>query len=360
MMLDFLNDFKLISKKTYNSLTPTVSVVVPFFNRQGDLEKNLDQLVSMLTIPFEMILINDSSEDETLKKLLEWQQSQSSRCHVLADISLYTSSKQQFETRCDAFGILQSRSNLVLEIQADMYIVERGFDQRLVDSILSSSDLIAISGRGCHSFEEVYHSFQSSMGAATFDDMSFLGFVSNRFLALMRLLVRRKSAGKNQVVEESSDQLKLTELNTLLFPPLEIFQLSGKAGKLGQLIDSDLETPQSLSRLIWLGETVMRGPLLIDKDKYLELGGFDTDSFFLGYDEHDLFLRASLVGYRCGYVPIDFLSPLKSGTSRARRSWKTEFALTTNLFRIRNSRENCAINVSYCEKPSLVPQIRNF
>jgi glycosyltransferase involved in cell wall biosynthesis len=359
-MSDLLSDFKLISKIAYNSITPKVSIVIPFFNRQKDLKKNLDQLMSVLTIPFELILINDSSEDETLEELLEWQQAQSSSSHVLVDISLYGSSMQQFETRCDAFGILQSRSNLVLEIQADMYIVEKGFDQRLVDSISSSNDFIAISGRGCHTFEEVYDSFQSSMGAATFDNMSFLGFLSNRFLAFMRLLVRGQEGVKNQFLAEASDQFEFTELDNLPFPSLEIFQLSGKAGKLGQLINSDLKTPDSLSRLIWIGETVMRGPLLIEKNKYLELGGFNIESFFLGYDEHDLFLRASLVGYRCGYVPIDFLSPLKSGTSRARRSWKTEYALTKNLFRIWKNRNTCAITVSYYEKPSSVPQIRNF
>lgn len=354
------NQFKLISKKTYNPQTPMVSVVIPFFNRQGDLEKNLNQLVSMLTISCELILINDSSEDETLEKLLSWQQSQTFSREVLLEVSVYTSSKQRFETCCDAFGILQSRSNYVLEIQADMFIVDKGFDQRLIDAISSFNDLIAISGRGCHTFEEVYNAFQSSMGAATFDEMNFLGFLLNRLQTLVRLIRRGQKSGGDKFPTVLPCQLDLTQLTSTIFPQLEVFQLSGKAGKLGQLIDSDLRTPQDFSRKIWVGETVMRGPLIIDKKKYLEIGGFDLNSFFLGYDEHDLFFRASLVNYRCGYVPIDFLSPLKSGTSRARRSWKTEYALMINLFRIRKRRYRCAMVASYSEKPSHVPEIRNF
>ena len=48
-----------------------------------------------------------------------------------------------------------------------------------------------------------------------------------------------------------------------------------------------------------------------------ELGYLDEEHYFQDNSDHDLMARAYLLkGYICGYVPIDFSSPLKHGTTR--------------------------------------------
>jgi hypothetical protein len=241
-----------------------------------------------------------------------------------------------------------------------MFIEEHGFDARLIRAMKSSKDLIALSGRGCHSFVEVYDSFRSSMGAATFDNQRIPNFLFNRlriftglFLDAIRLR-RKRIASPPPPLPVTSFQINQ------VFPDLELFQNNARAGKLGQLVNSNHETPDNHLNKIWVGDTVMRGPLLIDKFKYSDLGGFNLKSFFLGYDEHDLFLRANIAGLFCGYVPINFRSPLEVGSSRALRSWKTEMLLTYRVILIRLNRRTCALFTDHSKANIAEPTIRYF
>ena len=64
-------------------------------------------------------------------------------------------------------------------------------------------------------------------------------------------------------------------------------------------------------------ESCNRGPLLLDKEKVEKLGYLDENNYFLDNSEHDLMLRAYLkYKYICGYIPINFNSPLKDGSTR--------------------------------------------
>ena len=82
-----------------------------------------------------------------------------------------------------------------------------------------------------------------------------------------------------------------------------------------------VETPVALIGVsrdsFYVYETCNRGPLLIDRQKLMELGYLDEESYFLDNSDHDLMARAYLEkGYICGYMPIDFESPLRHGSTR--------------------------------------------
>jgi GT2 family glycosyltransferase len=85
----------------------------------------------------------------------------------------------------------------------------------------------------------------------------------------------------------------------------------------------------------YVHETCNRGPLLLDRAKVAALGYLDEQNFVLDWSEHDLFVRAKLRGWICGYVPIDFLSPLEDGSTRKPRN-----ALNTEYLRLRQARSN--------------------
>lgn len=310
-------------------------------------------------LPLELILINDSSEDATLRKLEEWlNNSRDVPAHILS-ISIYTSKKQQFETRCDAFGIEKSNSKFVLEIQADMQIFEKGFDEKMFHAINSRDDLIGLSGRGCHTFKEVRDSYLFSMGAATFDQLTFGKFLKNRIRSFLRLVIDNKSHLKNKKdLKARNDEVVFDEDS--VFPEISRFRETGRAGKLGEMINFRYPIPVAHQNTIWLSETVMRGPLMLDKHKFLEVSGFDIKRFFLGYDEHDLFMRASMRGYRCGYVPVDFYAPLLVGSSRSKRTFATELAFTRKILYVYFRRKNTSIMTLASKLPNLKPEIIKF
>jgi glycosyltransferase involved in cell wall biosynthesis len=99
-------------------------------------------------------------------------------------------------------------------------------------------------------------------------------------------------------------------------------------GKLGHLIEKNLSDLQYIDReSFYVGETCNRGPLLLDNEKLKELGYLDEENYFLDNSDHDLFARAYYEkGYICGYVPIDFISLLKNGSTRLKRDDKNEQA----------------------------------
>jgi hypothetical protein len=72
----------------------------------------------------------------------------------------------------------------------------------------------------------------------------------------------------------------------------------------------------------------MRGPVAFEKYRYLQLGGLNTKSFFLGFDEHDLNLRGRQQhAWLSAFIPIAFNSPLEDGSMRKKRSRKAKIEL---------------------------------
>ena len=71
------------------------------------------------------------------------------------------------------------------------------------------------------------------------------------------------------------------------------FLASGLAGRMGQFVDFKTDHT-SFSRKLYVGQTIMRGPILFNREKYFELGGLDSLRFFQGFDDHDFCARALL------------------------------------------------------------------
>jgi glycosyltransferase involved in cell wall biosynthesis len=88
-------------------------------------------------------------------------------------------------------------------------------------------------------------------------------------------------------------------------------------GKLGEDIEKSLEQLNIERNIFYILETCNRGPLLLDRAKLEELGFLNELDYFLDNSDHDLMARAYLQKqYICGYVPIDFNSPLRHGSTR--------------------------------------------
>lgn len=158
------------------------------------------------------------------------------------------------------------------------------------------------------------------------------------------------------LVEIQADMEMLTlGYNLKLAAPLKIYPdliaISGRCchrinnnslgfniGKLGQLVEQPHQALQHFENhnAVFLSHSVNRGPLALDKKKVATLGYLDELHYCLGNDDHDLFLRAwDQQGWRTGFVPIEFHSPLCRGSTRQGRTKSTKDALDQ-----RKQREN--------------------
>jgi glycosyltransferase involved in cell wall biosynthesis len=342
-----------------SGLQAEITVVMPVFNQEAKVQANLEALFDSLTLPARVIVIDDASQDGTLLSIERFIELFRKRPSWLARIETYRTKTPYFETKCDAFGLDLCTTSFAIEVQADMELKDPGFDGRLVSAMRAHPDLLMISGRGTEPLSPIVESFRNSAGS----DVARGRTVPRHLLnSILRRFVR-SATQPTQAQAWKGNEYEFEAVSEQISPSSRAFSQSGQAGRVGHLIEISLPH-SSIERRLWLGQTVMRGPLIIDIAKYRQLQGLDQKSFFLGYDEHDLVARAyQRHGFRVGYTPVGFLSPLADGSTRKRRTLKNEYEVFTNLLRISRSRRRTTLyNLGALPDSTCYPanEIRDF
>ena len=356
-----------------NGVSPALSIVVTVFNQSLLISDIAEAVCSSISEYAELILIDDGSEDDSLNKMLGIASTVTHKHPNIIGVWVYHFKKSQFETICDDFGIRAARSRKVILLQADMLITESGFDKALSSALDQFTDLIMISGRGTQLLEPVASYLRTTRGSCV-----QFGPVSSWLLGLtLKLKMSGTTAFPLAVIVKLERWAFIIKRTALLrnrrrpahaiprsdatsFPGLEVFRETGQAGRPHDPASNDELRPQNQ---IWLSQSVLRGPFYLDRDKYLQVGGFDTDSFFLGFDEDDLALRAYLAyGYRVGFVPIEYQSKLEWGSARKPRSLKQTMLVIANTQRIARSNKSSTLYMLSLEEISSLPlpEIRRF
>ena len=141
----------------------------------------------------------------------------------------------------------------------------------------------------------------------------------------------RASLGKYCLEIQADMEMTESGYNLELEKPFKLFQnllaVSGRCshnlfdgrgyGKLGEAVDLTLEELGIQRGVFYSFETCNRGPLLLHRAKLEEMGFLNEIDFFLDNSDHDLMARAFLEKeYMCGYVPIEFVSLIRDGSTR--------------------------------------------
>ena len=325
LVLSYLISDKRISKRySYNckDTPPVISVVVPVHNQEKIISRNLEYLIRNMSIPFELIVIEDASTDKTRKKLDDFFAHLSlNTLPLIRGIGYYSSRYPIYESRADSFGIGKATGEYILEVQADMRILESGFDRKMIEILKRDGNIFALSARGTHRFKEISIPFIL--------DQSIPRFRFKEQLIKSTSLKRQKLQGFFRRVAETHVEVDV-DLSEV-FPGREKFQEKKSAGWLGKKIDTLQQEPNQKLEIslkqndskVWFGETIMRGPLLFRRSDFMKIGGFDVESFFLGNDDHDLFLRSKESHRNVGFTPILFTSPLIHGSERAYKTLRS-------------------------------------
>ena len=306
----------------YN-LKPEVSVIIPVFEQEKIIYKNLTSIYKCMTLYWELILIEDAGKDNTKNEILRWISDFSHNGNRLLKIILIENKKELYETKCDILGFENAESKYLIEIQADMEITEIAFDRKLVKTLECHDDILMISGRGTLSFDESFKELISvSRRFTQFYLILKQIFVSlikdSKFEHLLRSLLKSKSIDS----KEEEYISKSTYFDSTITPRLENFlNANGRAGRLDHLINTNYSAIQIQARKIWVGHAVIRGPLIIRSELYGKLGGFDSSHFFLGFDDVELsFIAYKYLKLRSGFVPVGFNSPPQNSSVKKKKN----------------------------------------
>jgi glycosyltransferase involved in cell wall biosynthesis len=326
------SDFRLYHDEVASDYSPTFSVVVPVFNQEHLIKKVLTAIKACMVSNWELIVVDDSSDDNTRNEILGWA-NEFGATGVLQRIRLYHSNHQMFETACDSFGFSQIGAPFIIEIQADMILQDHGFDRRFLDAFVALPELVIASGRGVDTFVSAFGSFLEKGGLIVARGKSPMLHAIKTVVSLLNLPSGFLVSNKLEVSSKAdTSPLPEKSISKEIFPGRDEFLASGRAGRLGDLMDYSVPHSVEDFKKLWIGESVMRGPLFIRAELLNAIGGLDTDSFFLGFDDHELCYRASLKGYAVGFHPVNFVSPEEWGSSRKKRTFSSEYAVASKFF----------------------------
>jgi hypothetical protein len=257
---------QLASHLSASTIAPRQAICIPTFNHEQCILETLSCLLTSISCPSELIVLDDGSEDRTVELVTSFLKSAGSNC--LVEAIVLRNDVPIFETACDNICFNLAAAPYVIEVQADIFIRHPGFDMAFHRAL--DEGAASVSGRCGHAF-------------------NLLATPRSRIGAVMARHVRR-----------------------LLKAPMYV----GLAGE--NVETGDIST--------WLGkryscETVNRGPWALLKSDLETFGYLDERHFFLGSDDHDFHRRAYAGGKRRPYyVPVQIRSPLKHGASRWQRT----------------------------------------
>ena len=141
---------ELALHKEYNNQAPKFSIIIPIHDQEGFVTKQIESILSNTLGHYEIITILDNCTDNSKKHLLD-------RIEIgpipenLSSITVFENQAGMFETSADNLGFTKARGEILIEIQADMEILTTGYNLNLAYPLKIYSDLIAVSGRCCHS-----------------------------------------------------------------------------------------------------------------------------------------------------------------------------------------------------------------
>lgn len=343
----------LVLDRIVTERSPDVSVVVTVYNQESIIQTNLQSLATSANVSWELIVVDDSSEDTSLSEVVTAAEAICSSSASLARFRVYKNPLPRFETYCDSFGIAVAEAKIVVLCQADMRILDDTFMERVGTALRNYPDLLMVSGRGVRDVAQVSETFRRSKGS---DLRTWTDKLIEKLQQASKPTLKRTTNSPGLNADQNAS------INQVIFPTKSDFEAAGRAGRLGRLIEHEPGLSEEVLRKVWVGDSVIRGPLGINRDLFAGAGGFDTKAFFQGYDDHDLCVRAQLqLGLRVGYLPINFSSPLSWGTTRKGRPWRSSLALIWEKIRTSRRRRNSylwRLGLSSLEVPLARPEIR--
>jgi glycosyltransferase involved in cell wall biosynthesis len=132
-------NYKIIKNSTIlkNQNYPIIDVAVTFFNHENIVLNILSSVTNNCKYSFNLIVLDDKSEDKTLVKILEFmkkvENKQINNWEKIFSIMIIQSTKQlNFETICSNIHMNFTLTKHLMYLQVDQIILEKDIDAKLI------------------------------------------------------------------------------------------------------------------------------------------------------------------------------------------------------------------------------------
>ena len=287
-----------LEKPTKKELRIDYFVSMPVKNQEKIIKDVLYDLISSIDKDFKLGLLFDNCSDESLNICKDFFSKSSLSFQHLQEVFFIKSDGELFESTAENILFKLCNQKYFVTIQSDLYFVDVSFLSRSESAFSLVPDLFAISGKALVSFETLTRL------------KAFLNSLLHAFNAIRKLRpigIRKVRLG-------------------LFLPKLGYFgDMSSPPDVLMKFKRKELNT-------LFLGEAIIRGPVVWKAEIFRELNGYDDVAHPLGRDDCDICFRAYLLGYMSGYLPCVAYSIFKQGTTRKKRSPDDQNSLDARNF----------------------------
>jgi hypothetical protein len=268
-------------------------ISMPIKNQESIILNVLITLLNNVKNVMTIGLIFDNCSDRSLDLCLDFFENNFKLYPNLVAVHFITSNGELFESTAENILFLLCNQKYFVSLQSDIYFTDETFLNRASKAFALIPELFAVSGKAIVTFN-IMSKFKKSLNRV----FHFHNFIF-QFLPNYR------------AVKKTGYYVRfLSYFGDLSNPPESYMHYSNRQ-----------------RNKIYLGEAVIRGPIVWLSKTFRELNGFDDVGFVLGRDDCDLSFRGFLNGHISGYLPSISYSIYEQGTTRKPRSIEDRIAL---------------------------------
>jgi hypothetical protein len=275
------------SKNSNETTTEDIFVSIPVKNQEAIIVRVVEDFLQNCEQRITLGFVFDNCTDESLNNTLVYFEHNFVDLDKVNKVIILSSEKELFESTCDNLLFKFCHSKYFMSLQADIFFQDKNFVRKSINLFNQLPNLFGISGRAVVSFSLIEVKQPISI-------VKFFDFM----LKIICYLNRKKRLPKQHK-------------NVNYF------------GDVSNFPNSKMHFTKRETHTLFIGDAIIRGPLIWDAHKFSSLGALDDVAFFLGRDDCDICLRASYKKWIVGYLPCFYSSSSINGTSRKPRSADT-------------------------------------
>lgn len=277
-----------------------VTASLPVCNQEALIEGILVDFFKNVSVPAKLIIILDACVDKSEIRVREFLNSAHKLKSSVNQVVLFRTSTDIFESSCDNFSLKLAETPYFMTIQADNFLDDPTFLPRAINAISCIPELTAVSTRG----------------VVPLDHPRRIPHRSSTIRKLLNLPAR---------------------VNPKMFKSTFLGPFSSSLAFYGDVSTppaSKLRYSKRAAQCVFLGEAVVRGPIIWTTAHLKLINGFNDVSYFLGWDDYDASYRLYCeFKFRVGYLPSSCYSLVNTGTNSFPRSISTleQYSLREDL-----------------------------
>jgi hypothetical protein len=278
---------------------PDFFIGIPVKNQENIITQVIEHLMMRLSSPTEIGLLFDNCTDHSRQRALDFVSNEMGKYSNIVRVHFLKSEDELFESTCENLLFKMSNATYLVSFQADILLLDETFFERCKVAFSKIENLLGLSGRATVPLIPI-----KSLRMKIISSLS----VDNILTALLPRYFNKRGLG----------------------PFLKGFSYFGDTSGFP---NPKMKFSKNQINSVYLGQAIIRGPIVWSAVHFKKLGGFNDISYFLGRDDCNLSLEGLRDNLRVGYLPCEQTSNPEDGTTRKERTPSVQLSLQerTNL-----------------------------